>query len=249
MHGIRLATGLFSLVALFLLNSVAAAQPMIELGVGGTAFVPTADFGGTVNDFLAGTKYGSAPGVGFHLATRFSLAGIPWRASFNYAILKNSGAAATGSLELTQKIFSTSLQPEYVFSDDRSATRLYVGAILELNNFGGDATFAGISGIPDGIALISSSERLGVGAATGILLPLNDRITLDIACSYRVMNPVGQRWENDPTLPPRLNAYQWLNDAADPLYAAGDPNHVIKEARAIHSFQFSVSFFFAFSKL
>jgi opacity protein-like surface antigen len=224
-------------------------QPFIKVGLGGNIVIPTADFGGTPNDFGDGTRYGVHAGAGFHLVSRFSFAGLPLRTSINYAILKSSGAAAVGTLEQTQKIFSLSIQPEYFFSTDRSASRAYVGGIIELNNFGGDVTFSGAPGIPDGLYVISSAERIGFGAAAGLLIPLNERITMDLALSFHAMNPFGKRYEEAVAQPQRLNAFLWLNDAADPQYAASDPNHFIGAPRKIRTLQLTVSFLFAYSQL
>jgi hypothetical protein len=239
----------FLIASLLIVHSPLYSQPFIEVGFGGNAVIPAADFGGTPNEFLSGTKYGVRAGGGIHLVSRFSFADLPLRASINYAILRNSGAAATGTLELTQKIFSISLQPEYFFSTDRSALRAYVGGIIELNNFGGDATFTGVPGIPNNLYVITSAERLGFGAAAGLLIPLNERITLDLALSFHIMNPVGKLWEEAITLPQRLNSYLRLNDAADPQYAASDPDHFIGSPRKIRTLQFTVSFLFAYSEL
>jgi hypothetical protein len=242
-------SSILRIASLLIVHCSLSSQPFIEVGFGGNIVIPLADFGGTTNEFLNGTKYGSRAGVGFHLVSRFLFVGLPLRASINYAILKNSGAASIGTLELTQKIFSISLQPEYFFSTDRSASRGYVGGIIELNNFGGDAAFSGVTEIPDNIYLISSAERLGIGAAAGLLIPLNERITLDLALSFHVMNPVGKRWEEAAAQPQLVNNYLWLNDAADPKYRPLDLNHFIGSPRKIRTVQLTVSFLFAYSEL
>jgi outer membrane protein W len=128
--------------------SMAQSQVTLQAGGGlGVAF-PAGDFGGSTMDYYSGTKYGLSTGFNLHGKIRAGLTGITFMGELGYSSLTNKGNAeppAQGNVELSQKIVSITVGPEYHFKLPAAPLEPYVGANLALNMISGETTFQGVS--------------------------------------------------------------------------------------------------------
>ena len=224
-----------------------SAQFGIELGAGGGASLPAADFAGTTRGFYSGTSYGLGPGEGINIRSRFRLLGIPLIGEINYSLIPGEGdaQAGVGSISIKDRVFSTKVGPEFTFIPLGLPFHLYLDATVGINDIGGDVSFKGVPGVPDMAYIKNAVARLGVGVSGGAVVPLNERILLDVGLSYNFLNPFLQAWDDvHPSVDQRVDSYLALNDAKDPLYAAGNATHFIGAARRVNLMLVSMDFMF-----
>jgi hypothetical protein len=219
-------------------------QSGLQFGGGGQIVVPTADFGGSPADFYAGTKFGQMVGAGIHMKSRFNVEGVPLAATMEYSILRNRGNAEAGEVDLEHRIFSLKLGPELFFDVGEGATA-YFSPSIALHNLGGDATFKRISTLPDTAFIMHSGERVGFGATGGMLFSLYPAATLDVSLNYDFINPFNRVWEDvNPDRDQRIDSYFYINDAADPEFAPGNPKHFIQKNRSLQTLHFKITVIF-----
>lgn len=239
-----------TLAILIMTGCVAATvQSQVTLQVGGGLglVIPAGDFGGSTVDYYSGTKYGLSSGFNIHAKARFGLLGLRLAGGVDYSSLSNDGNAepGQGKVEVSQKILSFKVGPEFSLSLPAIPLTPYVGANIALNRFSGETTFQGVSKVSSATYSMQSATRIGLGFSVGAIVKLSPINSLDINLSYNLMNVGGKAWEDvNPAQNQRLDSYLALNDNNDPLYSALDDKHFINNARNIHSIQVTASFLF-----
>jgi hypothetical protein len=237
-----------SLVVLTLVLFVPA-QAQVNLKVGGGVGIMSAvsDLNGTTQDYYSGSSYGQNSGLNIHAKGKVGLAGFNITGSIDYSSLGHSGNSepGQGSVELTQKIVSLKVGPEFQFSIPALPITPYVGANIGTNSFTGEVKFQGVSKVPSATYTVQSATRLGAGVTVGAEVGIGPLMTLDFTTAYNFMNISGSEWTDvNPAVDQRIDSYLALNDAKDPLYAAGNDKHFIANDRSIHSMVFTVSILF-----
>ena len=226
------------LLAGFLVASTGNAQVSFQVGVGGGYVIPGGDYKGTVAEYYAGTNYGLASGFGLHGKARVGLVGFNLTGEIAYMFLSNDGSPEGGntSLEVDQRVLSIKVGPEFRLGLPAVPVTPYFGLNVALNSFSGSSKFQGTSSVPSSTIDMASASRIGAGATLGVMVS-----SVDIAVHYNLHNLTGKTWEGGAN---RVDTYAFLNDDKDPLYAAGDNNHVVSEARSIQSLVLTVSVMF-----
>ena len=238
-----------SLVALFCLLVVdpVNAQLTLQGGVGVGVMIPAGDYGGTTLDSYAGTKYGLSTGFNLHAKARLGALGFRFSGEVSYSSLSNSGNSepGQGAVDVSQKVLSFSVGPEYSFSIPLSPIKPYLGGHVALNRISGETTFQGVAKVSSGVYSLQTATRLGLGGTVGALISMGPAMNLDIAAHYDLMNVFGKTWEDaTPATDQRIDSYLTLNDDKDPLYAAGNDKHFINNSRTIGAFRFAVTLMF-----
>lgn len=231
--------------AIVLLGAASAgAQVSFQLGGGAGARFPISDYGGTTEDFFAGTKYGLSTGYNIQAKGRIGLVGIVIVGEIDYGTMSNSGTAyvGQGKVDVSQTLLAFKVGPEYQISIPASPVTPYLGANLALNSLSGETKLQGISGIPTSTYTMESTSRLGMGFNGGVLFSLGPT-KLDVGIEYSLMNPFSKEFTSVSGAG-REDSYRYLNDDKDPAYAAGDPEHFIASPRIINSLVLTVSVLF-----
>jgi len=233
-------------VAGILLSTKAVSQISFQAGGGIGYVIPSGDFGGTTMDFYAGSKYGISAGFNLHAKGRMNFQALGIVGKIGYTSMSNDGESepGRGKVELSQKLFSIEVGPEYHVNLPGSPLAPYVGANLALNSFSGEVTFNGVANVPSGTFSVESATRLGLGFTGGAMFKISNVTSLDIGFSYQILNLIGRSWDDtDPSKDQRLDSYKSFNDEKDPI--ALDANeHFIGSSRSIHSFQITASILF-----
>jgi hypothetical protein len=233
---------------ILLLPLSARSQVSLQAGAGLGFVVASGDYSGTTTDYYNGTKYGFSNGYSLLAKVRAGVIGFNVMAEAAYSSFSSHGDAepGQGTLSLSQKIVSLRAGPEFqLVSVPLAPLKPYLGVNLQMNSFRGDATFNGTARVPSGTYTMTSTSRLGLGFAAGLLVTLGPTGALDFNISYNLMNISGKEFTVvDPAQPRRGDSYRSLNDGADPQYSSGDTVHFIGDTRAIHTLIFSVSYLF-----
>lgn len=216
----------------------ATAQVSFQIGGGVGYVMPAGDYKGTMAEYYAGTNYGLAGGFGLHAKTRIGLLGFNLTGEVAYAFLSNDGSPEGGnsSAEADHKMLSIKVGPEFRLGLPAVPVTPYIGLNVAFNSFSGSSKFQGTSNITSSAIDMASASRIGVGATIGVMLS-----SIDIAVHYNLHNITGKAWAGGGN---RVDTYSSLNDDKDPLYAAGDNNHVVSDARSIQSVVITVSMMF-----
>ena len=218
----------------------------IELGGGIGYVLPGGDYGGTTMDFYSGSKYGLSSGLNIQGKARFALVGINLVGELNYSSLSNNGYSepGQGNVEVSQKILSFRVGPEFKLNLPALPFTPYVGANIALNRFSGNFTFQGVARVPAADFSMQSATRIGFGISGGALFRMSS-FTLDIGIEYNLLNVFGKSWEDvNPTIDQRLDSYLSLNDNMDPAYTAGNNTHIVGSSRTINSFAITATAMF-----
>ncbi len=219
----------------------------LQAGAGIGYEIPSGDYSGSTVDYYAGTKYGLSGGINFHAKGRIGAAGFKLAAEIGYSSLNNSGnseASGQGKVEISQKIFSIKLGPEYMISIPAVPLTPYLGANLALNTISGQTKFNGVAQVPSGTYDVKSAMRFGLGLSGGVLYKISPLMSLDLSLSYNLMNLFGKSFEAvDPTHSQRIDSYVRLNDDKDPVAVNGS-EHFIGSARSINTMQIALSLMF-----
>jgi opacity protein-like surface antigen len=148
-------------------------------------------------------------------------------------------------VDISQKILSLRVGPEFHFSLPALPVTPYIGANLALNRFSGETTFQGVSRVPSATYSMKDATRFGLGFSAGTEVSIGPLLSLDFNISYNMMNISGKEWDDvNPGINQRIDSYLSLNDDHDPQYAAGEDKHFISNARSIHSILFTASILF-----
>jgi hypothetical protein len=240
-----------SIFAFSLLTMVIALPIMAQVdlkagaGVGITSAV--SDLNGSTMEYYSGTSYGQNSGLNIHGKAKVGLGGLDLVGEIDYSSLGSTGNSepGQGSVELTQKILSMKIGPEFHITIPALPIRPYAGVNIAWNRFSGEANFQGVSKVPSATYTVNEATRLGAGFTIGAEVSLGPLLSLDFTTSYNFMNISGSEWlDVNPAVNQRIDSYLALNDSKDPLYIAGDDKHFISQDRSIHSMLFTVSFLF-----
>jgi len=238
----------FEAIVMMLFSSSAFSQGIkLQAGAGIGYAIPSGDYSGSTVDYYAGTKYGLSGGINFHAKGRLGAAGFKFAAEIGYSSLSNSGSAESsgqGKVDISQKIFSIKLGPEYTISIPAVPLTPYFGANLALNAISGETTFNGVALVPSGTYDVKSAMRFGLGFSGGVLYKMGPLMSLDLGVSYNLMNLFGRSFEVvDPAHPRRIDSYVRLNDDKDQVLV-NNSDHIIGAARSIKTMQVTLSLMF-----
>lgn len=210
----------------------------VQIGGGIGYVLPAGDLGGTTMDYYSGSKYGLSNGLNLQGKVRFAIAGLNLAGEIDYSSLSNSGNSepGQGNIDISQKIISFKIGPEFKFELPAVPFTPYVGANLALNHFSSDITFQGVSRISSATYSMTGANRVGIGFNGGALFNFSGFI-LDVGIQYNFLNLFGKDWQDvNPNVDQRLDSYLALNDEMDPAYAAGSNTHIIGSSRSINTF-------------
>ena len=220
----------------------------LQIGGGIGTVSPKGDFSGSTIDYYNGTNYGQSGGIDYQIKARIGILGFNLVGQMDYASLSNSGNATSGqtnsSINLSQKILSFKIGPEFKLNIPLSPVTPYIGANISFNHFSGTVSFQGITSVPSGEYDIKSDSRIGYGISGGVIINLMG-LTLDVGAQYNILNAFGKKFEvSDPTNTKRVDSYLALNDDQDPLYQAGSTNHFISSSRTLSTLAFTATVMF-----
>lgn len=242
---IRNSIRLLLLAALCALPASAQVSLKAGAGIGITSAVSALN--GTTMQYYDGSRYGQNSGMNLHGKVKIGLSGLDLVGEVAYSSLTNSGNSepGQGKVDITQSIVSIAVGPEIHLILPLVPLVPYLGLNLASNTFSGEAAFVGASKVPSAVYSIESVTRIGAGMKLGAEVSIAPFVTLDLAASYNFLNIYGKEWVDLNTgSDQRIDSYLSLNDARDPMYAAGDDKHFINNDRSIHAMLFTVSILF-----
>lgn len=238
-----LLTGI--ILTIFTLTSFA--QITVQLGGGLGLITPTGNYAGTTVDFYKGEKFGLGGGYDLHAKARVGLLGFNLFGMIDYSTLSSGegeGEPGKGKVENSHRILSLKAGPEFNVSIPFSPVGLYFDGFISVNTISGTVKFQGLTKVPSGEYDIESATRFGAGVGAGVLLDLIPAVTIDIGIHYNFYNLFGKQYTTNVTSHERLDAYTSLNDEKDPLYEAGDDEHIISDSRSMNALQFTLTALF-----
>ena len=218
----------------------------LQIGGGIGTVSPKGDFSGSTIDYYNGTNYGQSGGIDYQIKARIGILGFNLVGQMDYASLSNNGNSVPGqgSIDLSQKILSLKIGPEFKLSIPLAPVTPYIGANISFNHFSGNVSFQGVASVPSGEYDIKSDSRVGYGISGGVIINLMG-LTLDIGAQYNILNAFGKKFEpTDPTNPKRIDSYLVLNDEQDPLYQSGNTTHFIGSTRTLSTFALTATVMF-----
>lgn len=236
-----------SLVFLVIFSALSYSQISVKVGAGGGYVMPSGDYGGTIQEFYTGTKYGLSNGYNFHLKAKASILTFAAKAEIDYATFSNKEEWEPGKEEeVSQNILSFRVGPEFRFDIPLSPITPYVDAYVSLNTITGSFQFKSRpDGLPSDKRDMESATRIGVGFGGGAELSIGPMMFLDLGIHYNMVNLLGKEF-NATTSPNRIDSYLSLNDDKDPLYSVSNDEHIIADSRAINNLQFTLTVLFGF---
>ncbi len=221
------------------------AQITIQAGAGVGYTIPSGDYGGTTIDFYNGTKYGMKSGTNFHAKARVGLLFLNAFGEVGYTSFSGSGESqpGKGNIDISNKVFSMKLGPEYAISIPLSPITPYFQGFVSLNTFSGNVEFTGVTGVPSGKRDIASATRIGLGGGAGVMFSLGG-LKLDANIQYHLLNFAGKEYKvENVTSHTLLDNYTSLNDDKDAL-AGTTMDHFITNTRGIGAIEFKLSVMF-----
>jgi hypothetical protein len=245
---VRLVRGSVALVALMALTiTPSISQVNLKLGGGIGVMSPASDFRGSTLEYYNGSNYGLTNGLSMHGKAKIGLSGWNLTGEVDYSSLSNTGNSEPGQgrVDISQKILSMKVGPEFRISVPALPITPYFGANLALNSFSGETTFQGVAKVPSATYSVKAATRLGVGFTLGTEVSIGPLLSLDFNISYNLMNVSGKEWDDvNPGIDQRIDSYLSLNDNHDPQYVSGDDKHFISSDRSIQSILFTASILF-----
>lgn len=241
----RCSVALVALTALTITPSRSQVNIKVGGGIGVTS--PASDFSGSTLEYYNGSSYGLSSGLNIHGKAKIGLSGWNLTGEIDYSSLRNTGNSepGQGTVDISQKILSLKVGPEFRLSVPALPVTPYIGANLALNRFSGETTFQGVAKVPSATYSVKEATRFGVGFSAGAEVSIGPFLSLDFNISYNLMNVSGKEWDEvNSGINKRIDSYLSLNDAHDLQYAAGDENHFISNERSIRSILFTVSILF-----
>lgn len=241
----RFSVVLVALTALTITPS--RSQGNLKLGGGIGVTIPASEFSGSTLEYYGGSGYGLGSCLNLHGKAKFGLFGLNLAGEIDYSSLSNTGNSepGQGKVDISQKILSLKVGPEFRLSVPALPVTPYIGAHLAFNRFSGETTFQGVSKVPSATYSVKSATRFGVGFWAGTEVSIGPLLSLDFNISYNLMNVSGREWDDvNPGINQRIDSYLSLNDERDPQYVVGDDKHFISKERSIHSILFTVSILF-----
>jgi hypothetical protein len=239
------------LLILFAFSGGIYSQKLIGIKIGPSIGLtaPTSDYSGETTDFYNGTKYGMKSGIGFGAVGKVTLGPLNGRISVNYSSLSNSGkgdpASGPSTLEVKNNILMFTLGTEFGFGIPLSPVKPYAGIDLLFSTISGSVNYQSTTGVPSGERNITSASRTGLGFAVGSEIAFG-KLIMDFSLRYNLHNLFGKEYSG-PNSTQRIDAYTFVNDAADPNYSnASNSNHPIGNSRSISTIQLQLGILFGF---
>lgn len=233
--------------AVLFFSIVSYSQITLQLGGGLGATSPAGKYAGTTIDFYNGTHYGLGTGFNIHAKARVGLLGFNLFGMIDYSTLSSGtgeGEPGKGEVENSHNIFSLKAGPEFNLSIPLFPLGFYLDGFISVNTVSGKVKFQGLTKVPSGEYDLESATRFGVGAGGGLLIDILPVVTLDFGIHYNVYNLFGKQYTTNVTSHERLDAYTSLNDDKDPLFEAGDDEHIIGDSRSMDAWQFTLTAMF-----
>jgi opacity protein-like surface antigen len=218
----------------------------LQVGVGFGSVSPKGDFVGSTTEYYSGTNYGQSGGIDYQVKARIGILGLNLVGQMDYASLSNNGNSTPGqgSIDLSQKILSLKLGPEFKLSIPLFPVTPYIGANISFNHFSGNVSFQGVASVPTGEYDIKNDSRVGYGISGGVIINIVG-LTLDVGAQYNILNAFGKKFNvANPTQSKRVDSYLALNDDQDPLYQAGSTDHFISSSRTLSTFAITATVMF-----
>lgn len=238
-------------IALVVLSAltITPCQSQVNLQVGGGigVAIPSSDFSGSTIEYYSGSRYGLTSGLNLNGKAKIGWAGLNIAGEIDYSSYHNSGSSepGQGSVDVSQKVLSLKIGPEFRIGIPDLPVTSYVGGNLAMNRFSGETTFQGVAKVPSAVYSMKGTTRFGLGFAAGSEVSFGPFLALDFNISYNILNVFGTAWEDvNPGINQRIDSYLSLNDAPDPQFAPGDDKHFISHERSIRSIQFTASILF-----
>ncbi|HSD64510.1 MAG TPA: hypothetical protein VLB50_11950 [Ignavibacteriaceae bacterium] len=234
------------MICLLLFSPDSKAQISVQIGPGLGYSIPMGDYGGSTTDFYAGTKYGMKSGFNVHAKARVSFIFLSAFGEIGYTSFSGSGNAeeTRGSLDLSQKVFSIKVGPEYQISIPMAPVTPYLQGFVSYNAISGSVDIQGVTNVPSGKYDLASASRIGLGAGVGAIINVMV-FKLDVNIQYHAMNIAGKEYKLETvTSHSRLDNYTSLNDAKDPSYVAGSDDHFIGNDRSIGALELKLTVMF-----
>lgn len=231
---------------LIIISPDSHAQISLQIGPGVGYSIPMGDYGGSTTDFYAGTKYGLKSGFNVHAKARVSFIFLSAFGEIGYTSFSGNGNAIAnrGSLDLSQKVVSIKLGPEYQISIPLAPVTPYLQGFISYNAISGTVKIRGVSDVPSGDYDLASASRFGLGLGVGAVINVM-AFKLDVNIQYHAMNIAGKAYKLETvTSHPRLDNYTSLNDAKDPAYSAGSDSHFIGNDRSISALELKLTVMF-----
>ena len=216
----------------------------LQVGIGLGNVSPKSDFGGSITDYYLGTKYGQSGGIDYQVKARIGIIGFNLVGQMDYASLSNNGYVQQipGTIDISQKILSFKIGPEFKFSIPLFPVTPYIGANIAFNRFSGSVSIQSTVPVSNAEYSIKGDSRIGYGISGGVIVNLMG-LTLDIGAQYNVLNAFGKKF--DPGQGRYIDSYLALNDAPDPAYhAPGNFDHFIKSSRTLSTFAITATVMF-----
>ncbi|MDP3682451.1 MAG: outer membrane beta-barrel protein, partial [Ignavibacteria bacterium] len=155
----KFSVGIIILIALMSMQT--NAQVNIKLGGGLGMMSPTSDLSGSTIEYYNGTNYGLGSGLNINGKAKFGFAAFNLTGEIDYSTLSNTGNSepGQGSVELSQKIVSLKVGPEFRLGLPMIPITPYLGFNVALNSFSGETTFQGVSKVPSATYSMKSATR------------------------------------------------------------------------------------------
>lgn len=240
----RLSKTLLTVFVFIVVTITIRSQVNLQIGGGIGYVMSSGDLKGTTVDYYAGTNYGLKNGFNFHAKARVGLLSFIGAGEIGYSFLSNNGAynsAGQGKVDLSVKVLSIKIGPEFHFGVPLMPIDPYVGANLQFNSISGSIEFLGVTHVPSGKYDIAASLRYGLGINGGVIFKIGG-MNLDINASYNMLNMFGKSFEADGTK--RIDSYGNLNDDKDPLYQSGDEDHFVSDSRSLSTVEIKATLMF-----
>jgi hypothetical protein len=242
----KLITFLF--VSLFIFTfSTGWSQISFEGGINGGATIPTGDYGGTMEEYYSGTKYGLSTGYNIGGYASLSTPIISGRVSLNYASLSNDGSPGVGvgggTVKNKHNIFTIGIGPQYNIPIPFSPVKPFAVAELLIVSISGETSFQGVSSVPTGTYEIPTATRIGLGIAGGLNFEI-EKIGFDLSVKYSILNLAGKEFKSNDNSK-RLSSYTNINDGKDPLYGTDANVHIIGNERDMSIIQINLGVHFS----
>lgn len=236
----------YSLSTVFF-TSISFSQISLKVGAGAGYVTPSGDYGGSIQDFYLGTKYGLSSGYNLHLKAKASILTFAAKAEIDYSSFSNTEEWQPGKEEeVIQKILSFRVGPEFRFDIPLFPITPYIDAYVSLNTISGSFQFKSRpDGLPSDKIDIESASRIGLGFGGGAEISIVPMMFLDLGIHYNLVNALGKEYKTVVNAN-RIDAYKYLNDDKDPLYSVSSDEHIISDSRAINNLQFTLTVLFGF---
>ncbi|MDP1995227.1 MAG: outer membrane beta-barrel protein, partial [Ignavibacteria bacterium] len=174
------------------------AQVNIKLGGGLGMISPASDLSGSTIEYYSGTNYGLGSGLNVNGKAKLGFAAFNLTGEIDYSTLSNTGNSepGQGSVEISQKIISLKVGPEFRLGLPMVPVTPYLGFNLAMNSFSGETTFQGVSKVSSATYSMKSATRFGVGFYAGAEVSVGPFLSLDFNLSYNLMNVAGKEWND-----------------------------------------------------